>query len=92
MRRCATGSTASWRTSRAADASPPAQRLAALIDGIAPAAERLGAGELLPFAYALAERNGAIRQREVAAARGVRGLVAWQAERYGDPLPAAPAG
>lgn len=66
--------------------------LAALIDGIAPVAERLGAAELLPYAYALAERNGAVRQREVAAARGVRGLVAWQAERYADALPAAPAG
>jgi len=71
---------------------PTRTHLAALIDGIAPVAERLGGGELLPFAYALAERNGAIRQREVAAERGLRGMVAWMAERFGDPLPPAPDG
>ncbi|MGN6188197.1 MAG: hypothetical protein ACTHOE_04810, partial [Conexibacter sp.] len=57
-------------------------------DTLAPVAERLGAGALLPHARALAARNGAARQRAVADARGVRGLVAWMAERYGDPLPA----
>jgi hypothetical protein len=51
-------------------------------------AERLGAGALLPCARALAERNGAERQRAVAAERGVRGLAAWQAARYADALPA----
>jgi len=70
---------------------PARERLRALLDELAPVAERLGAGALLPCAYALAERNGAIRQREVAGARGVRGLAAWLAERFGDPLPAAQA-
>jgi glutamate---cysteine ligase / carboxylate-amine ligase len=66
--------------------APARERLRALLDELAPVAERLGAGALLPQARALAERNGAIRQREVAAERDVRGLVAWQAERYGDAL------
>jgi len=66
---------------------PARERLRALLDALAPVAERLGGGALLPHARALSERNGALRQRELAAARGVRGLVAWQAERYGDPLP-----
>jgi glutamate---cysteine ligase / carboxylate-amine ligase len=65
---------------------PTRERLRALLDALEPVAARLGAAELLPHARALAERNGAVRQREVAAERGVRGLVAWQAERYGDPL------
>lgn len=68
---------------------PARERLRALLDELAPVAERLGAGALMPRAYALAERNGAIRQRAVAAERGVRGLAAWLAERFGDPLPAA---
>jgi len=67
--------------------TPTRERLAALLETLAPIAERLGAGALLPYARALAERNGAIRQREIAAERGVRGLAAWMAERYGDPLP-----
>jgi carboxylate-amine ligase len=70
--------------------APARARLAALLEALAPAAGRLGADTLLPHARALAERNGAMRQRAVARERGVRGLVAWMAERYGDPLPAAP--
>ncbi len=70
---------------------PARERLRALIETLAPVAERLGAGALLPCAAALAERNGALRQREVAARRGMRGLTAWLAERFGDPLPAAAA-
>jgi glutamate---cysteine ligase / carboxylate-amine ligase len=58
--------------------TPTRARLQALLDELAPVAARLGAGALLPHGRALSERNGAI---------GVRGLVAWQAERYADPLP-----
>jgi glutamate---cysteine ligase / carboxylate-amine ligase len=61
------------------------ERLRALLDRLAPVAERLGAGALLPHAHALAERNGAVRQREVAAEHGVRGLVAWQAACFAEP-------
>jgi carboxylate-amine ligase len=67
--------------------APARERLLWLLDALAPVANRLGAGELLAHAQALVQRNGATRQREVAAERGVRGLVAWHAERYGDPLP-----
>lgn len=70
---------------------PARARLRRLVDELAPVAERLGSGSLLPHARALAERNGAIRQRELTAARGVRGLAAWTAERFGDALPTAPA-
>jgi carboxylate-amine ligase len=65
------------------------ERLTALLDTLAPVAERLGSSALLDCAWALVERNGAIRQREIAAERGVRGLVAWQAQRFGDPLGSA---
>ena len=69
---------------------PTRERLASLLDALTPTAERLGAGALLPYARALVERNGAVCQRAVAAEHGVRGLVAWMADRYGDPLvPAA---
>lgn len=66
------------------------ERLTTLLDTLTPVAERLGSAQLLPHARALVAHNGATRQREVAGARGVRGLVAWQAERFGDPLLPAP--
>lgn len=69
--------------------APARERLGALLDVLAPVAEQLGAEALLPHARALAERNGAIRQREAAAEHGVRGLTAWLAERYGDALGSA---
>lgn len=69
--------------------TPTRERLGALLDTLAPIAERLGAGALLPLARALAERNGALRQRAVAAEHGVRGLTAWMAARYGDTLGSA---
>lgn len=74
---------------RSGEREPTRARLRRLLDELAPVAERLGAAELLPCARALAERNGAIRQRAVAAERGLRGLVAWQADRFADPPLAA---
>jgi glutamate---cysteine ligase / carboxylate-amine ligase len=65
---------------------PARERLQALLEELTPVAERLGGGALLPHARALVERNGAVRQREVAAKRGVRGLAVWMAEHYGDAL------
>ena len=70
---------------------PTRERLRRLLDALEPVATRLGGGALLAHARALAQRNGAIRQREVAAQRGVRGLVGWMAERFADPLPDAQA-
>jgi glutamate---cysteine ligase / carboxylate-amine ligase len=66
---------------------PTRARLAALLDELEPIAARRGSAPLLAHTRALVERNGAIRQREVAAARGLRGLVAWLADRFADPLP-----
>lgn len=63
---------------------PARERLAALLEEIAPAAERLGCTPRLAHARALAEQNGALRQRAVAAERGLDGLAAWLAERFGE--------
>lgn len=70
---------------------PARERLGALLDALEPVAARLGSAALLTHARALVARNGAIRQREVAQERGLRGLVAWLADRFADPLPDAPA-
>lgn len=86
LRRGVEGELADLRTG---ERRPARERLHGLLDQLAPVAERLGAGALLPCARALVERNGAIRQREVAEVRGLHGLAAWQAERFGDPPPAA---
>jgi carboxylate-amine ligase len=67
---------------------PTRERLRRLLDELEPVAARLGSTAFLRHARALAERNGAIRQREVAARTGLRGLAAWLADRFGDPLPA----
>jgi carboxylate-amine ligase len=63
---------------------PTRERLGALLDRLAPAAERVGAGVALADARRLVRRNGALRQREVAAERGARGLAGWLAERFAD--------
>ncbi len=57
-------------------------RLHELIDAIAPTARGLGCGDELDAARDLVQTNGAMRQREVAADRGLRGLVAWLADEY----------
>jgi carboxylate-amine ligase len=61
---------------------PARERLRALIDAVAPAAERLGGAAELEHARALAARNGAERQRDRAAEAGPRGLVAWLAGAF----------
>jgi carboxylate-amine ligase len=61
---------------------PARARIVALIDSVAPAAERLGGAAELEHARALAARNGAERQRSLAAERGVRGVVAWLADAF----------
>jgi glutamate---cysteine ligase / carboxylate-amine ligase len=52
------------------------ERLAALLDDLAPEAARLGCAAELARASEMVERNGAMRQREIAAGCGLRGLVA----------------
>jgi carboxylate-amine ligase len=64
------------------ETSPARERLHALIDDLEPVAGRLRCGAELQAARALVERNGALRQRAVAAERGLPGLVEWLAERF----------
>jgi carboxylate-amine ligase len=61
---------------------PARERLGALLDELAPVGERLGCAAELAGARELVERNGAVRQRAVAAERGLPGLVEWLAERF----------
>ena len=62
--------------------TPTRTVLTALVDRVEPVAERIGAAGELERARALIERNGAIHQREVAAARDVRALGVWLADRF----------
>lgn len=63
------------------------ERLSRLLDQLWPIADRIGCAAELELTRALIAENGAMRQREVAAARGVHGLVAWLAERFCEPYP-----
>jgi carboxylate-amine ligase len=54
---------------------PTRDRVLALIDRVAPAAERLGGTASLDHARTLAARNGAERQRAIAAEQGTRAVV-----------------
>lgn len=53
-----------------------------LLDTLGPIAARLGGGGALDRARELAQRNGAIAQREVAHDRDVRAATSWLAERF----------
>jgi carboxylate-amine ligase len=64
------------------ETTPARERLHALLDELEPVAQRLGCGAELDAARGLVERNGALRQRAVAAERGLPGLVEWLAERF----------
>lgn len=71
---------------RTGERRPTREVLAELIDRLEPAAERIGCAEGLSAARALAEQNGAIRQRRVLAEAGPSGLAGWLAERFEDPF------
>jgi glutamate---cysteine ligase / carboxylate-amine ligase len=58
------------------------ERLRDLLAALAPAARRLGCERELAEAERLAERNGALRQRAVAEAEGMDGLVRWLGDRW----------
>jgi carboxylate-amine ligase len=75
---------------RTGEPAPTRERLGALLDELEPVAARLGEGSLLAHARALVERNGALRQREVAEGGDLRGLAAWMAERFGEGASAWP--
>jgi carboxylate-amine ligase len=61
---------------------PARERIGHLVELLGPAAAGLGCEEDLASVAGLCERNGAIRQREIAAERGINGLVAWLAESF----------
>jgi glutamate---cysteine ligase / carboxylate-amine ligase len=67
---------------RTGDVRPARERLQALLDDLDPVAARLGCADELRAARGLVERNGAVRQRAVAAERGLPGLAEWLAERF----------
>jgi carboxylate-amine ligase len=64
---------------------PTRERLADLVDWIEPVAGQLGGARHLPALRTLVAENGAIRQRRVAAERGLRGLAGWLGEQYLQP-------
>jgi glutamate---cysteine ligase / carboxylate-amine ligase len=64
------------------EARPARDRLHDLLDRIEPFADRLGCAGELCAARGLVECNGAVRQRAVAAERGLPGLVKWLADRF----------
>jgi glutamate---cysteine ligase / carboxylate-amine ligase len=65
---------------------PTREHLGRLLDRLEPIAERLGSARELEDARRLVERNGAMRQRDVGATAGPRGVAAWLAERFGEGL------
>jgi carboxylate-amine ligase len=62
--------------------TPTRAVLHALLDELEPVAARFGAAAELDAAHALVEHNGALRQREAAAADGPRALGPWLADRF----------
>jgi carboxylate-amine ligase len=67
--------------------APTRECLHGLLDSLEPVAASLGSSSWLTRARNLVECNGAIRQRQVAAREGMRGLSAWLVERFLEPLP-----
>jgi carboxylate-amine ligase len=65
---------------------PTRERLALLLDRLEPVARRIDAGDGLAEARRLVERNGALRQRAVAAEGGPYGLAGWLADGFGTNL------
>jgi glutamate---cysteine ligase / carboxylate-amine ligase len=65
---------------------PTRERLSELFDRLEPFAERLGSSNELAHARRLAERNGAMRQREIGAEQGARAVAAWLADRFSEGL------
>ena len=74
--------------------TPAHECLGSLLAELAPVARRLGSAAELAAVAPLAARNGAVRQRELAAEGGTRAIVAWLADAYvpGADYTLAPAG
>lgn len=62
---------------------PTSERLLALIEELSPA----GTMDMLAQSRELAQHNGALDQRRVAASRGMKGLAAWLVDEFARPLP-----
>ncbi len=62
-------------------AEPARHRIGRMLLELEPYASDLGCGDELELAWAMLARNGAVRQREIAADRDLRGLLLWLAER-----------
>jgi carboxylate-amine ligase len=78
------GSLADLRSGRP---TPVRERLHALFEMLEPHARKLGGAEQLGWARALADRNGAIRQREAHERDGIRALADWLAAGFEQPPP-----
>lgn len=63
-------------------ATPTRDRLHHLIGSVTPLAESVGGGQQIEHAHALAERNGADRQLEVAHLAGAAGLAEWLTSQF----------
>ena len=73
------------------EAIPARARIAALLLELEPYAAELGCSDELELAWPMLVRNGARRQREVAAARGLDGLLGWLASETEHSASRAPA-
>jgi glutamate---cysteine ligase / carboxylate-amine ligase len=63
------------------EAEPARHRIGRMLVELEPYAAELGCADELELAWGMLARNGAVRQREIAVDRGVRGLLQWLAER-----------
>jgi carboxylate-amine ligase len=79
---CRHGLDAGLADLRTGEVRPARERLGALLDELEPVAGRLGCADELDGARALVARNGALRQRAIAAERGLPGLVEWLADEF----------
>ncbi|HYP47663.1 MAG TPA: glutamate-cysteine ligase family protein, partial [Thermoleophilaceae bacterium] len=83
---CRHGLEGAFADLRTGERRPVRECLNALVDQLEPVAERLGNGAPLAHARRLIERNGAERQRQVAAEDGIGGLAGWLADGFEDGL------
>jgi carboxylate-amine ligase len=83
---CRHGVEGAFADLRSGERRPARECLHALIDRIEPFAGRLGAGRSLDHARELVEKNGSLKQREVARDGGPRLLAEWLARGFEDEL------
>lgn len=84
---CRDGVEGRMADSRTGELAPTRDRLTELLERLRPVAGDLGSSALLDHARELIETNGAIRQRRLAASKGMTGLGRWLCQSFLDPLP-----